>query len=98
MLIGRLIQQILVRQGGQGRLAMQSVCEAYLRIADDRLARRTRVTGLRAGLVTIEADSSALAYELHGFLGAQILEKLRAEPGAENVRRIRFVVGAGSHD
>lgn len=98
MLIGRLIQEILVRRGGQGRLPFQAVSEAYMRIADERLARRTRVTGLRAGLLTIEADSSALAYELHGFLGQQILLKLQAEPGGEGVKRLRFVVGAGLHE
>ena len=92
--IGKLIREVLLKRGIQGRLPMQNISEAYQRVVEERLSKRTRVAGLRAGVVTVDVDSASLAYELQGFLGAEILARLQAEPGVEFVKRIRFVVGA----
>ncbi len=97
-MIGKLIRNVIAKRGIGGKLPLQTIQQAYLRVVDASLARRTRVSGLRGGTVTVEADSAALAYELHGFTGADLLKRLKAEPGTGFVKKLRFVVGAGPND
>lgn len=95
--IGKLIQDVIARRGVGGSLQLKAVTDAWSAIAGGPLLLRARVKGLRGGTVTIETDSSSLAYELHGFSGADLLKRLQQEPGAAFVTRLRFTVGAGSH-
>jgi hypothetical protein len=95
--IGRLIQDVITRRGLGGSLAIKAVREAYAAVASAELLERTHVAALRGGIVTIETDSSALAYELHGFAGKSLLAKIQQQPSTGFVKSLRFKVGADSH-
>jgi hypothetical protein len=95
--IGRLIQDVLARRGLSGSLAIKAVRDAYTAVVSNELRARTRVSAMRGGVVTVETDSAALAYELHGFTGKKLLEDLKQQPGTGAVRSLRFRVGVVSH-
>ena len=95
--IGRLIQDVIARRGLGGSLAAKAVRDAYAAAAGPELLARTRVRSMRGGVVTIETDSAALAFELHGFTGKKLLEEMKRQPGVGFVKSLRFKVGAASH-
>ncbi len=95
--ISKLLRSVIARRGLGGSLQLQAVSEAYARAAGPELAARSRVKGLRGGVVTVETDSTALAYELGGFHEKLLLEGMHQESGAGFVTGLRFRVGAAAH-
>lgn len=96
--IGRLLRDIMARRGPTGSLGFQAIREACDKALPARLAGRVRLVALRNGQATLETDSSALAYELHGFAGDELLRSIQGQPGGDGVKKLRFKVGAPSHD
>lgn len=96
--IGKLIRDVIARRGLGGSLPLQAVKKAYAAVVPEELAARTRIASLRNGVVTIETDSAALAWELEGFRGQHLLERLRQQPETGFVTRVKFKVGAWMHD
>lgn len=96
--IGKLLKDVFSRRriaGGSSQLI--AVREGFAAIANPRWKDRVRVTALRGGIVTIEADTAALAYELHGFEGQRLLRKLKEQPGADFVTKLMFRTGVTLH-
>ncbi len=58
-------------------------------IAGERIARRTRASGFRDGVLTIEVEGSAWMHEL-GFLERDLVRRVNQHLGAELVRKLRF--------
>ena len=58
-------------------------------LAGARIARRTRATGFRDGVLNVEVEGSAWAYELE-FLKHRFLKELQRRLGP-HVRELRFV-------
>jgi len=84
----------LMRRRAYGRpLELAGVREAWTRAAGERLAKRSRVTQFRDGILTIEVASAAQRYELEAFQAAELLGRLQADPSIQTVRRLAFRVG-----
>jgi predicted nucleic acid-binding Zn ribbon protein len=58
-------------------------------LAGERIARRTRATGFRDGVLTVEVEGSAWMHEL-GFLARDLVRRVNEHLGADVVREIRF--------
>ena len=65
-------------------------------IAGERLARRTRATGFREGVLTIEVEGSAWMHEL-GYLERDLVRRVNQHLGDEVVRRLRFERNRGGN-
>ena len=96
--IGRLLRDVLARRGPTGARGLEELREAVEGALPDRLRGRVKLVAFRNGQVTLETDSSGLAYELHGFGGEELLARIKRAPGTEGVRKLRFKVGTSSHD
>ena len=63
---------------------------AWNAIAGEEIVAQTAVASCKHGLLIVEVASPVLLQELAGFRSADLLEKLRATPGGEDVADIRF--------
>ena len=85
--LGRVLKDLRIEERSrEGALA-----SAWDRVAGAALSSRARPVAFRAGLLTVEVDGAALLQEVRGFRAGALLDALRAEPGGERVREIRFV-------
>lgn len=97
MPIGRVLRDVIARRSPTGSLGLQTVREACEKALPARIAGRVRLVAFKGGQATLEADSSALAYELHGFAGDDLLRRIQGQPGADVVKKLRFKVGGPRH-
>jgi predicted nucleic acid-binding Zn ribbon protein len=65
--------------------------EAFAEAAGPELSKSARVTAFRAGVLTVEVDGAARLDEVRRFRAYALLESVRARPGGEKVRELRFV-------
>lgn len=94
--IGRLLRDVLARRGPTGAQGFQEIREAVEGALPERLRGRVRLAAFRNGQAVLETDSSALAYELHGFAGEELLGRIQRARGTEGIKKLRFKVGASS--
>ncbi len=97
VLLGKLIRDVIARRGISGSEPLRRVVEAFPRVIGPELAARTKVAGMKNGIVTIETDTAGLAYELGGFRGQELLERLKLEPEIGFVKKLRFRVGTSTY-
>jgi hypothetical protein len=89
--VGALISRV-AEQVGIGRSPqLQALDKAWREAVGRATAAQTRIQGLRAGVLTIEVTSSALAQELMVYYRRELLARLRAQAGAALVD-LRFRV------
>lgn len=96
--ISKLLKDVFSRRriaGGSAQLI--AVRDGFAAVANPRWKDRVRVQALRGGTVTIETETAALAYELHGFEGQRLLQKLKEQPGADFVTKLIFRTGVTLH-
>jgi predicted nucleic acid-binding Zn ribbon protein len=67
--------------------------EAWPEIAGPRIARRTRAVGFHDGVLQVEVEGSAWAYELE-FLKRRFLKEFQRRLGM-HVRELRFTTTRG---
>ena len=89
-----LLGGVLGKFGTSSALPLTQARQAFERALPDEWRGRMHLASLKNGVGTVEVDSAALAYELRGFLGEELLGRLKAQEGGEVVRRLRFKVGA----
>ena len=63
-------------------------------LAGERIARRTRATGFRDGILSVEVEGSAWMHEL-GLLGPELVRRVNEHLGAKVVREVRFTLARG---
>ncbi|MBX7112622.1 MAG: DUF721 domain-containing protein [Dehalococcoidia bacterium] len=63
-------------------------------LAGERIARRTRATDFRDGVLTVEVEGSAWMHEL-GFLKRELVRKVNQHLGGSIVRDVRFILARG---
>ncbi len=63
-------------------------------LAGERIARRTRATDFRDGVLTVEVEGSAWMHEL-GFLKRELVRKVNQHLGGTTVRDVRFILARG---
>lgn len=88
--IHKILRQVLLRRGIGSSLQLERVREAVEGALDDRHRGRIRVAALKAGVLTLEVDSSALLYELRGFHQQNLLAKLKIDPSLAFLTSLRF--------
>ncbi|HTR97265.1 MAG TPA: DUF721 domain-containing protein [Candidatus Acidoferrales bacterium] len=85
-----LMQKLGLEAGTRGWRAVTE----WPALAGERIARRTRATGFRDGVVTVEVDGSAWMHEL-SFLEPELVRRANQLLGAGTVRGVRFVLARG---
>ena len=75
----------------QGRLHLE---QAWAAAAGPEYAPRTRVLGLRRGILEIEVTGSVLVQELANFHKRKLLDKIRTALPSEKITDLRFKTGA----
>ena len=63
-------------------------------LAGERIARRTRATGFRDGVLSVEVEGSAWMHEL-GLLSRDLVRRVNEHLGANVVREVRFTLSRG---
>jgi predicted nucleic acid-binding Zn ribbon protein len=63
-------------------------------LAGERVARHSRATGFRDGVLTVEVEGSAWMHEL-GFLKRELVRRVSDHLGAEIVREVKFTLARG---
>jgi predicted nucleic acid-binding Zn ribbon protein len=92
--IGPILSRLLTQSGVNQFLAHQKLHANWQQVVDPRLARHTRLAGLRGNVLRVEVDSAAHLQELASFYKRSILERLRAAGGAFLIRDIEFRIGS----
>jgi predicted nucleic acid-binding Zn ribbon protein len=72
------------------------VRKAWAEVVGQAFARRTRVTGLSNGQVTVEVSSAALKHDLVAFRAEEVLRGLRERLPDLGIRGVSYRVGAVS--
>jgi len=75
------------------RLALEEMGRAWAAVAGEATASRTRIVGLKAGVLTLEVASSALKHDLLTFRRNQLLIELRKMLPGAGIREIKCRVG-----
>jgi predicted nucleic acid-binding Zn ribbon protein len=88
-IVPRLLRDLGLERGVVGWQAV----EAWPEIVGPRIARRTRAAGFHEGVLRVEVEGSAWAFELE-FLKRRFLKELQQRLGS-HVRELRFVTTRG---
>ena len=93
--VGESLDRVTASIGGPKASTLSAVFSGWEELVGPEIASHARPRSLRGGVLVVEVDEPAWAAQL-GFLAAQLLMKLQAEAGTEELTEIRFrVVGAG---
>lgn len=66
------------------------LAEAWNNAAGERIASRTKVMGLKAGVLEVGVANAALLNELASFHQLPLLKKMRTEYSEQTIRDLRF--------
>jgi len=88
-LVPRLLRELGLESGVVGWQAVR----AWPEIAGPRIARHARAVGFSGGVLNVEVEGSAWAYELE-FLKRRLLRELQSRLGA-HVRGLRLITTRG---
>jgi predicted nucleic acid-binding Zn ribbon protein len=94
--LASILPGLLRRFGLEDAAAGWRAVSEWPALAGDRIARRSRATGFRDGILTVEVDGSAWMHEL-GFLKLDLVRRANQHLGAEVVREVRFVLARGGN-
>ncbi|MHC4876386.1 MAG: DciA family protein [Planctomycetota bacterium] len=85
------ISELIARRGFarmQGNTQLAAIWKQV--VGDERMAERTKVLGLKRGVLEIGVSNSALLNELVSFQKMVLLERLKSEHPEQNIKDIRF--------
>jgi len=86
--LGSLVRRFVADRGWEATAASATVLAGWDRIVGAELAARCQPVSLRAGELTLAAESTAWATQLRGMLPT-LMTRIRAELGPDVVTRIR---------
>jgi len=95
---GEVMKQILRAKRFYEKAKYGALADAWLHVAGEEIASRTRIRGYKNGRLAVEVSSPVLMHELTGFLRAAFLERLRQMPGGQDLVEIRFQLGERAKD
>jgi len=90
---GHVLKGVLREKRFYQKVRYGRLAQAWENVVGEEIFRLTRITGYLDGKLVIEVASSALLQELSGFMKPLLLEKLRAEQGAQDVVSLEFRLG-----
>lgn len=88
--VGNLAKNLLKNLGLEGSSKNRRINDAWKTAAGPEIAGHTRAVRLRNNVLTVEADSSALAAELNGFEKEALLERLAGVAGNLAILDLKF--------
>ena len=88
--LGDAIGGVLRSIGFRKRKSLSELEDIWRECVGCEASRHTRVGGFRAGVLTIEVDSSARLQELSNFYRDEILEKLREKSKKLHIAGLKF--------
>jgi len=92
--VGAILPGLLRELGLEERATGWRAVTEWPALAGERIARRTRATSFRDGVLTVEVEGSAWMHEL-GFLSRDLVRRANERLGAQVVRQVRFVPARG---
>ena len=88
--IGEAIGDVLKNIGFHRRKSLAGLEDIWRDCVGQEASKHTRVAGFRAGVLTVEVDSSAWLQELSSFYREEILDKLRESSGKLYIGGLKF--------
>jgi len=88
--LSQALSEYIARRGLARTQAPSQMAAIWSKVAGERLARDTKVIGLRRGVLEISVSSSALLSELAAFHQMDLLKKFRVEYPQQEIRDLRF--------
>jgi len=88
-ILPRLLKEVL---GGRGRKA-ERLRRAWSGVVGEAVAQRTRVVGLKHGVLSVEVASAALKHDLGLFRREEVLSGLRERLPEMVIREVSYRVG-----
>jgi len=84
------LSELIALRGLAASGAAEQLSVAWDEIAGDRIAGRTRVTGVRRGVLEVGVVSAALLHELESFHKPALLRSLQREHAALGIEGLKF--------
>ncbi len=88
--IGDVLDRLTSEAGWEPQLARADIARTWQEVAGEETARHTRPVALDAGLLTVQADSTAWAKQLQ-LMRAQVLTEIMRRFPEAGVDSIRFI-------
>lgn len=88
--LSSVISELIARKGlarVQGNAQLAGIWKS---VAGDRIAGRTKVQGIKRGVLEVGVENSALMNELDSFQKTALLYKLQKEHSEQKISDIRF--------
>ena len=92
--LASILPGLMRELGLEERVAGWRAVSEWPALAGERVARHSRATGFRDGILTVEVEGSAWMHEL-GFLKRELVRRVNDHLGAEIVREVRFTLARG---
>ena len=92
--LARILPGLMRDLGLEDRAAGWRAVSEWPALAGERVASRSRATGFRDGVLTVEVEGSAWMHEL-GFLKRELVRRVNEHLGAEIVREVKFTLARG---
>jgi predicted nucleic acid-binding Zn ribbon protein len=90
--IGDVLAQLMARRGYARMRSAGACAEAWRQAAGEKLARCTRATGVRRGVLEVLVGNSTLVQEI-GFKKSALVRQLAELLPDENIRDVKCRVG-----
>ncbi|MBN1859231.1 DUF721 domain-containing protein [Candidatus Bipolaricaulota bacterium] len=91
--LGDVVQRYLAKSGLVRQLGTSSLQKEWEQTVGAEVARHTRVTSLRGGVLRVEVDSAPWLHELKGFYGDTIMQDLKERLKGRTLKKIEFRIG-----
>jgi len=92
--LGSILPGLMRQLGLEDRAIGWRAVSEWPALAGERVARHSRATGFRDGILTVEVEGSAWMHEL-GFLSRELVRRVNDHLGAEVVREVKFTLARG---
>jgi len=84
------LSELIARRGFARVQGNSQLVTIWKQVVDERTAERTKVLGLKRGVLEVGVTNSALLNELVSFHKTGLLDRLKAEHPEQKIKDIRF--------
>ncbi len=88
--LGDVLSRLMTLRGFGRTQGDRQLTELWQRIAGEMIAERTKVIGLKNGVLQVGVANAALLSELTSFHRHSLLQALRSEAGDNGIRDLKF--------
>jgi predicted nucleic acid-binding Zn ribbon protein len=94
--LGAILGRVVDRRGRIRGCSAEELMLAWRRAAGEGLGKRTKVTGLRGGVLQVAVNSGVLLQQLVGFRHDELVKALQEQFHRTYVKKIKFSLAARS--